>query len=118
MAHARVPRDPPEGAQPEPAPRVSVSSVADEVSYENVTPAQHRQLSSQQQRQDSESSQKPYTVYSILQAPNPTGSVDATPEPVPSQSVGQSEAEREVDTVYSVLQKPKKTCHEASGIRL
>lgn len=105
MVHARVPQDQPEGAQPEPAPRVSVSSSADEVSYENVTPAQHSQLSSQ--RLDSENSQKPDTVYSILQAPNATES-DARPEPMTSQSVSQSEAVGQVNTVYSVLQKPKK----------
>lgn len=105
MANARVPQGQPEGAQPEPAPRVSVSSSADEVSYENVTPAQHRQLSSQ--RLDSENSQKPYTVYSILQASNATESGDARPEPMTSQSINQSEAEEQVSTVYSVLQKPK-----------
>lgn len=108
MADAQVPQDQPEGAQPEPAPRVSVSSSADEVSYENVTPAQRNQLSSQRQRLDSENNHKPYTVYSILQAPNATESVDASPEPMTSQSISQNEAERQVDTVYSVLQKPKK----------
>lgn len=108
MADARVPQDQPEGAQPEPAPRVSVSSSTDEVSYENVTPAQQSQLSSQRQRLDSENSQKPNTVYYILQSPNATESVVARPEPMTSQSVSQSEAERQVDTVYHVLQKPKK----------
>lgn len=106
MADARVPQVQPEGAQPEPAPRVSVSSSADEVSYENVTPAQQHQLSSQ--ILDAENSQKPYTVYSIVQAPNATESVNARPEPVTSQSINQSEAEEQVSTVYSVLQNPKK----------
>lgn len=106
MADAWVPQDQPEGAQPQPAPRVSVSSSADEVSYENVTPTQHRQLSSQ--RLDSENSQKPYTVYGNLQAPNATESVDARPEPMTSQSISQGEAEGQVNTIYTVLQKPKK----------
>ncbi|XP_032399919.1 uncharacterized protein si:ch1073-220m6.1 [Etheostoma spectabile] len=112
-----------QAVEAQPVPRVSTSSSSQaEACYENVDPTQPCQTSSPtigpRDELGSQQSQKVDTVYSFLQVPTVTPSLNKidgskghkdVQEASTSQHFPQEEAQHpaQVDTVYSVLQKPK-----------